>query len=178
MAKTNMDKGRATLHELVTQSVAKVNQTLEDGLIDGDQAHEMRDHILHLCGTLGKICDPADQPISFFCIHFICVLMVLCLPLLTMSWHCSLFSMWTQGGGEVQQSTMSKKAITIEAIAGWCPGQWFAKICCPMSICFGTRAGNDDLPHELQLPESKPAGVVPTIAGRSNGASGGRPSSA
>lgn len=78
MKAINMDTaGGSTHRELTMWCIAEVQQAEKDDIINSDMAVQMRAQILRLRGTLGELFDYSDQPVSFFYLHFICVLMAL-----------------------------------------------------------------------------------------------------
>lgn len=50
-------------------------------LIDDETATQFRDLVLELRGKLAALFDYADQPVSFFYLHFVCLLSAMYLPL-------------------------------------------------------------------------------------------------
>lgn len=79
--KVDMDVGGSAYRELVVWCCAEISNAQKLDLIDGRLASQYRDLILRLRGALGALYDYDDQPVSFFYVHFVCLLSVMYLPL-------------------------------------------------------------------------------------------------
>lgn len=79
-----MNAGGSAYRELTTWCTAEVTTAVKEGLIDNRLATQFRELILKLRGKLGALYDYDDQPISFYYVHFICLLSAIYLPLFSL----------------------------------------------------------------------------------------------
>lgn len=81
----DMDSGGAVHLELVTWVLMDIQKALTDGLIDNIQTNQLREIVIELRRSFSDLTNFADQPISFFYVHFIVLLSSLYLPLFAVS---------------------------------------------------------------------------------------------
>lgn len=91
----NMDAGGSAYREIVAWCQRDAAAALRQGVIDSRLASQLRDKLLDFQAAFGGLYNYADQPISFFYIHFISLLSALYLPLFAVS------SAFGAGVGEV-----------------------------------------------------------------------------
>lgn len=80
-----MDSGGAVHLELVTWALMDIQKALTNGLIDNIQTNQMRENVIEFRRAFSDLTNFADQPISFFYVHFIVLLSSLYLPLFAVS---------------------------------------------------------------------------------------------
>jgi predicted membrane chloride channel (bestrophin family) len=80
-----MNLGGSSNRELIAWCLLDIETAKKAGLIDVRTAIEFRDQILKLRASMGTLYNYLDQPISFFYVHFICLLSALYLPLFAVS---------------------------------------------------------------------------------------------
>lgn len=81
----NMDAGGSCYRELVCWAQLEVTDAAKAGLIDARTAVMYRDKLLDFQAALSGLYNFADQPISFFYVHFISLLSAIYLPLFSVS---------------------------------------------------------------------------------------------
>eukprot|EP00562_Extubocellulus_spinifer_P000015 CAMPEP_0178477750 /NCGR_PEP_ID=MMETSP0696-20121128/4294_1 /TAXON_ID=265572 /ORGANISM="Extubocellulus spinifer, Strain CCMP396" /LENGTH=446 /DNA_ID=CAMNT_0020105075 /DNA_START=205 /DNA_END=1545 /DNA_ORIENTATION=+ len=81
----DMDAGGSCYRELVAWTQLEISDAVDEDLIDAQTAVMYRDKLLDFQGALSGLFNFADQPISFFYIHFISLLSALYLPLFAVS---------------------------------------------------------------------------------------------
>jgi predicted membrane chloride channel (bestrophin family) len=85
MIEIDMDDGGSCCRELIVWSMIEVQDALRIDLLDRYIARRMRGLILEFRGSVSTLYDYADQPVSFFYVHFIMLLSSLYLPLFAVS---------------------------------------------------------------------------------------------
>lgn len=85
MAEIDMNAGGASYRELISWCMQEVEDALEQEIIPLRTAVQLRDSIIKLLGSMGALYNYDDQPISFFYLHFLCLLSALYLPLFAVS---------------------------------------------------------------------------------------------
>lgn len=81
----DMNSGPSAYQEIVAWCQLEVSSVLKQGIIDARLASQLRDKLLAFQAAFGGLYNNADQPISFFYVHFICLLSALYLPLFAIS---------------------------------------------------------------------------------------------
>jgi predicted membrane chloride channel (bestrophin family) len=81
----DMDAGGCAYREIVAWCQHDVSTALREGIIDSRLASQLRDKLLDFQAAFGGLYNFADQPISFFYVHFISLLSALYLPLFAVS---------------------------------------------------------------------------------------------
>lgn len=81
----DMDEGGTSYRELLSWCMSEVQVAYDAGQVDGRLASSYRDKILGVQASLSSLYNFADQPVSFFYVHFICLLSALYLPLFAAS---------------------------------------------------------------------------------------------
>ena len=81
----NMNAGGSAFREIIAWCQHDVAAALKEEAIDNRLASQLRDKLLDLQSAFGGLYNHADQPISFFYVHFICLLSALYLPLFAVS---------------------------------------------------------------------------------------------
>lgn len=103
----DMDAGGAVNLELITWVLADVKKAQTDGHIDSLQSNQMREYVIEFRRAYADLANIADQPISFFYVHFIILLSSLYLPLFAVS------AAYNVGGKDVDWSVNLIGGLTV-----------------------------------------------------------------
>mmetsp|Transcript_11508 Transcript_11508/g.31031 ORF Transcript_11508/g.31031 Transcript_11508/m.31031 type:complete len:401 (+) Transcript_11508:189-1391(+) len=86
MEQINMDVGGSCYREIICWCIAEISSAVKAGYIkDPLVAAAFKSRVLSLRGSIGALYDYDDQPVTFFYIHFLTLLIALYLPLFSLS---------------------------------------------------------------------------------------------
>lgn len=85
ISKHDIDHGPEGFHELAEWALNDVHLAFNSGIIEAKDFIGLRDKILAFRGSMDTLYEYHDQPIHFFYIHFLCLLIALYMPLFAIS---------------------------------------------------------------------------------------------